>query len=342
MSKYFDETLKLHNRDLTVALAFSDTSAAESLFRKTAPPRAAAALRLGSGPRTSIALAQTLRHQFTEHDALGTFQESYRVLRTRLLRLQSERGLRSVVVTSSTKSEGKSAVSLNLAFSCAQLPEMKVLVIDSDIRSCGLSRLLDAPKGPGLSSVLSQKSEPEEAILATDLPNLHFLPCDSSPIPPAELLAGRRWSELIASCAETFSLVIVDAPPVLNLTDVDLIAAPCDGVLMVVRAQQTRTDLLQKATSQVDSRKLIGVILNGADEDRDTYTYGNASATARPILRPVSIVSRLFGRDGSEKHHNSLSAEPTPSQPAPPSLQPEAAQSTTPSSNDDASNKQGS
>ena len=321
MSKYFDETLKLNN--LEVALGSSPWSAAERVPGKTALPKGPA-LRLGNGQRSSIALSKTLRQQFTESDALGTFQESYRVLRTRLLRLQSERGLRSVVVTSSTKGEGKSAVSLNLAFSCAQLPEMKVLLIDSDIRSCGLSRLLNTPAGPGLPGVLLQESEPAEAILATDLPNLHFLPSNSTSIPPAELLASRRWSELIASCAETFSLVIVDAPPILNLTDADLIAAPCDGVLLVVRSQETRTDFLQRAASQVDSRKLVGVILNGAEGDRDTYTYGYAKAAAAPPPRRVPIVSRLFGSNGSDKQSHSSPAVVSTKQPASPSPQRDA------------------
>jgi capsular exopolysaccharide synthesis family protein len=207
---------------------------------------------------------------------------------------------------------------------------MKVLLIDADIRSCGLSQLLDAPKGQGLPEVLLQTAEPEEAILATDLANLYFLPCDVPSIPAAELLASRHWSELIASCAETFSLVIVDAPPILNLTDADLISAPCDGVVMVARSHETRTDFVQKATRQIDLRKLVGVILNGVAVERDTYTLGYGKAIPESTSRAIPVVSRLFGRNESNKSEDAASGVAPPAQPATPSLPSDAARRTTP------------
>lgn len=327
MSKYFDETLKLNS--LAVTSGPTSRSATEPLSGMTTSSRGFA-LGLRKGQRTSVALSAALRQEFTQCDDLGTFQESFRVLRTRLLRLQSQRGLHSVVVTSSTKGEGKSTVALNLAFTCAQLPEMKVLLIDADIRNCGLSQLLGAPKGPGLPEVLLQEAEPDEAILASDLPNLYVLPCDVTSISAPELLASRRWSELIASCAETFSLVIVDAPPILNLTDADLISAPCDGVVMVARSHETRTDFVQKATDQIDSRKLIGVILNGVGVERDTYTYGYGKPIpeSKPRLGPV--VSRLFGRNHSDENEEGPSAVALPAQPSTPSLSCDAPRPTTP------------
>lgn len=319
MSKYFDETLKLNN--LAVALGSALPSGAERLTTERLSGIATSsrgfALDLGKGQRASVALSRALRQEFTECDDLGTFQESFRVLRTRLMRLQAKRGLRSVVVTSATKGEGKSTVSLNLAFMCAQLPEMKVLLIDADIRSCGLSQLLEAPKGQTLPEVLLQKAEPDDAILATDLANLYFLPCDVTSIPAAELLASRHWSELIACCAETFSLVIVDAPPILNLTDADLISAPCDGVVMVARSHETRTDFVQKATRQIDLKKLVGIILNGVAVERDTYTYGYGKALPESTSRSIS---RLFGRNESDKSEEGPSAVMPPAEPAIPSL----------------------
>ena len=323
MSKYFDETQKLNS--LPVALGFALRRGAEG-------PTSSRdfAIDLGKGQRTSIVVSRALRQEFTECDDQGTFQESFRVLRTRLMRLQSKRGLRSVVVTSSTKGEGKSTVALNLAFACAQLPEMNVLLVDADIRSCGLSQLLGAPKGQSLHEVLLQTAEPDEAILATDLPNLYFLPCELTSIPSAELLASRRWSKLIASCAETFSLVVVDAPPILNLTDADLISAPCDGVVMVARSNETRTDLLQKATRQIDLRKLVGVILNGVEVERDTYTYGYGKAIPESTSRSIPVVSRLFGHNDSDKSEDGPSVVLPPAQPAEPSLPSDVVRSKTP------------
>jgi capsular exopolysaccharide synthesis family protein len=333
MSKYFDETVKLNSS--TTPLGSPARSVSQRVTNEQLPGQTSSSrgfdLDLRKDQRISIALSRALRQEFAQCGDLETFQESFRVLRTRLLRLQSKRGLRSVVVTSSTKGEGKSTVSLNLAFTCAQLPEMKVLLIDADIRGCGLSHLLGPPKGQGLPEVLLQKAELDEAILSTDLPNLYFLPCESTSIPPAELLASRRWSELIASCVETFSLVIVDAPPILNLTDADLISAPCDGVLMVARSHETRTDFIQKATCQIDSRKLIGVILNGTAAGPDTYTYGYNKPTPDSTPRPIPVVSRLFGRNDSDKNKDRSSAVVPPVQPATPSLPRDVARPTTPS-----------
>jgi Mrp family chromosome partitioning ATPase len=116
----------------------------------------------------------------------------------------------------------------------------------------------------------------------------------------------------------------------LNLTDADLISAPCDGVLMVARSHETRTDFVQKATCQIDSRKLIGVILNGTAAGPDTYTYGYNKPTPESTPRPIPVVSRLFGRNDSDKNNRSSAVVP-PVQPATPSLPRDAARPTTPS-----------
>jgi Mrp family chromosome partitioning ATPase len=108
--------------------------------------------------------------------------------------------------------------------------------------------------------------------------------------------------------------VIVDAPPILNLTDADLISAPCDGVVLVARSHETRTDFVQKATGQIDLKKLIGVILNGTAAGPDTYTYGYNKATPEYTPRPLSIVSHRFGRNDSDKNEDGSSAVVPPDQ----------------------------
>jgi capsular exopolysaccharide synthesis family protein len=150
---------------------------------------------------------------------------------------------------------------------------MRVLLIDSDMRSRGLTRLLDSPAGPGLSDVLAEKCEPQEAILGTDCPNLYVMPSGSPSVPSAEFLASSRWQELIAWCNESFKVTLVDSPPVLNLSDVELITAGCDGVLMVVRALHTKRDVLEKCSRQIDSKKLLGVVYNAAAGTNHEYNY---------------------------------------------------------------------
>lgn len=221
----------------------------------------------------TMPLADVIRDQFKGSTSLAPTQEAYRALRTRLMRLRQAQGLRSLVITSAMQGEGKTLTSFNLGLACAQLHGMRILLIDSDIRSSGLSRLLGSPAGPGLSEVLAGECDPAKAILATSSPNLYVMTSGTPSMPPAELLASSRWQGLMAWCSESFRLVVVDAPPVLDLSDVELISAGCDGIVMVVRAKQTRRDVLEKSATHLDAKKLLGVVYNGADGAGGRYNY---------------------------------------------------------------------
>jgi capsular exopolysaccharide synthesis family protein len=217
-----------------------------------------------------------LRERESSHYAV----EAFRALRTRLMRLQASKGLRSIALSSATPGEGKTVTTLNLGLCYAQLPDTRVLLIDGDLRSRRLTQCLGEPSAPGLAEVLSGEAHYDDAILATDNPNLHVLPAGNSPVGAPELLAGTAWKELIASCRESFKLILVDTPPVTPLADFELISAGCDGFVMVVRAHQAQRDVLQQAAGQIDKKKLLGVILNSTDAySRSSYyeQYGAPS-----------------------------------------------------------------
>ncbi len=276
MSKFFNESMKAWNAAL--ALDGADVATAQGPRQEKPPAVKAPTNDIGdaclvTAPKIDKPLADLLHSRFYGSDALEAAEESYRALRTRLLRMRAARSLRSVVITSSVQGEGKTLTALNLALSCAQLHEMRVLLVDGDVRTCGLTRTLGSPSGPGLSEVLVGECDPAKAILATDSRNLSVLSSGQASLPPAELFASRRWQELLSWCNESFSLVIVDSPPVLNLADVELITAACDGVLMVVRAQHTRRDVLRNAARQIDTKKLLGMVYNAAAESHHNYQY---------------------------------------------------------------------
>jgi len=208
--------------------------------------------------------------------------ESYRALRTRVLRHESTSGLRSIVVTSALAGEGKTVTTLNLAQCCAQIRDQRVLIVDADLRTRGLTRLLGL-SGPGLSDVLSGRLEFEDAAAGTDVGNLYVVGGGEATTSVPELLAETRWKEFMGWCAESFKLVIVDAPPILPVTDFELISTECDGVVMVVLARKTQRDLLQKAAAQVDKRKLLGVVFNATNhsrKERDYYSYYGQDANS--------------------------------------------------------------
>jgi protein-tyrosine kinase len=273
MSKYFDTTLKARSTVVSEDI-LKTASEPEAPKEKPVVVRKPASQQFDTTRKISIPLAKLPHVQFVNSNSVEPAEESYRALRTRVLRLGASQKLGSVVVTSAMQGEGKTLTSLNMALCCAQLHEMRVLLIDADIRSCGLSRALDIASKPGLADVLFGKCKPEEAVLATDRPNLYVLGSGAHTMPAAELFASGRWQEFVGWCNENFKLVIVDSPPVLNLSDVELITAGCDGVIMVVRAHKTKRQILQKCAGQIDSKKLIGVVYNGT-ETNTRYGYGH-------------------------------------------------------------------
>jgi capsular exopolysaccharide synthesis family protein len=202
--------------------------------------------------------------------------EAYGSLRTRVMKLQGSKGIRSLMLTSSVPSEGKTLTSLNLAVSCAKIHNLRILLVDGDLRSRGLSRLLKVPEGPGLSDLLGGKITADKAVLPTEHENLFVLGAGSLNGQPSELFAGHLWPEFVAWASQGYGIVIVDAPPIHSLSDAELISAGCDGVLMVVRALSTPREMAQKCVSRFDKRKLIGIVFNGlpSSPESDYGYYG--------------------------------------------------------------------
>jgi capsular exopolysaccharide synthesis family protein len=163
---------------------------------------------------------------------------------------------------------------MNLGLCCAQLPQERVLIVDADLRTGGLTALFDQPGAIGLAEVLAGKVTAEEAILATNQKNFFVLPAGTASSPPPELFTGSRWQELLARCSDLFEVVLIDTPPIMPLVDFELISAACQGVVVVVRAHYAQRETMQKSASSVDRKKLVGVVLNGADANEKPY-YGN-------------------------------------------------------------------
>jgi len=279
VSKFFNETQKAHqwaqqklvNQDLDVRQML------ESL--KQGPPIDAPLAQASLAHCRQVALrnGNAARLVLRQDDSLGAALDSYRGLRTKLMRAQSESGLRSIVITSSLPGEGKTLTTMNLGLCYAQLPQQRVLVIDGDMRTRGLTSMLDHPSSPGLAEILSGDVAPDEAIVATNQKNLFILPAGTVSSPSPELFTGRRWQEFLGHCGEMFKVILIDTPPILPLADFELISAACDGIVMVVRAHQGQRETLQKMASTLDTKKLLGVVFNATDvsvKDYDVHEYG--------------------------------------------------------------------
>ncbi len=281
MSKFFNETQKA-NQWTQQKLANQDMDVKEMLESLKQGPASGTQLadaRLNECRQVHVGNGNGARLVLHQGEASRAALEAYRGLRTRLMRAQAKTGLKSIVVTSSLPGEGKTLTTMNLGLCYAQLPQQRVLVIDADLRTCGLTSMLDHPSTPGLAEVLAGEVTPDEAIVATDQKNLFVLPAGTVLSSPPELFTGTHWQEFIARCSELFKVILIDTPPILPLADFELISAACDGVLMVVRAHHGQRETLQKTAGALDPKKLLGLVFNATDVSRkDYYGYGYGSS----------------------------------------------------------------
>lgn len=207
--------------------------------------------------------------------------EAYRTLRTRLLKLQEKTGLRSMVVTSTAQGEGKTLTSLNLGICFSHLQDKSILLVDCDLRTKGLSRLLGLEDSVGLSDLLESGPPFNTGVVRTDFPNLYFVPAGTSSTPATELFSRAYWKEFVAWCGETFSLTLADSPPILDLADTELIIAACESALVVTRAGKTKRQVLAKTLDQVGPKKLAGVVFNACEEAAAKNYYRYSSSGSR-------------------------------------------------------------
>lgn len=190
-------------------------------------------------------------------------QEAYKTLRTNI-RFSSAGKL--FCVTSGLAAEGKSITALNIAISFAEAGQ-KVLVIDADLRRPSMARLLIENGAPGLSNVLAGLCNEEEAIRKELMPNLDVLFSGEIPPNPSELLSSPRMEELLRRLSAQYDYIFVDTPPVNIVTDACVVGSLVDGVLFVVRQNQSDRDSVKQGVNQLNIAgvKLLGFVYNGVE-----------------------------------------------------------------------------
>jgi len=190
--------------------------------------------------------------------------EQYRIIRTKIFHQLA--GPSITVIASPGMGDGKTVTAVNLAASLAHKSEDKVILVDADLRLSKVHERLGISRGPGLAEVLSGACDLEDAMLQVEqLPNFYILPAGQAATNPTELLDCSNWHKLLIRLREEFHRTIVDSPPVEAVADYDLIAAHCDGVVLVVRPDHTSRPLLTSALAKVKG-KLIGVLINDVED----------------------------------------------------------------------------
>lgn len=188
--------------------------------------------------------------------------ERFRTLRSRLYKISSARKLKTVLITSCIAGEGKTFVASNLAQSIMQQPELRVLLIDADLRSPRLHQLFGAPNCPGLSDYLKSEADQYSVIQRGMKENLFLIPCGSQVSNPSELLLSEKMKQLLNLLAPCFDWIIIDSPPALPVHDASILADMVDGVLFVIRAGTTDAEIAERSAAEFQAKNLLGVVLN--------------------------------------------------------------------------------
>jgi protein-tyrosine kinase len=205
--------------------------------------------------------------------------EQYRSLRTRIKRAENGRVVRTIVVTSPSKGDGKSLTAANLALTMAQEFHQRVLLMDGDMRRPNVARMFGVPEGPGLTEVLTGTADLDAALLRLDDHRLTLLPAGTLDGHPAELLGSSGMRRVLDTLRTRFDRILIDMPPVAPLADVQVLTPMADGILLVVRAGVTEKPAIERALTGLDVGKVLGLVLNevggnGADGYRyDGYGY---------------------------------------------------------------------
>ena len=205
--------------------------------------------------------------------------EQFRTLRTNINFMAIDHPIKTLALTSANASEGKSTVTDNLAIVWAQTGQ-KVLLVDADLRRSTLHRTFNLDNREGLTTILTSRAHTIDLntiIQPSGIDNLSLLPSGPTPPNPAELLSSQRMKDFLKAARERYDMVIVDVPPMLVVTDTQVISRNLDAVVLVVKQGQTQKLGAKRAVEllKMAHANLLGYVMNDVVSDGSAgYGYG--------------------------------------------------------------------
>jgi capsular exopolysaccharide synthesis family protein len=181
--------------------------------------------------------------------------------------------LRTIVVTSPNPGDGKTTAAINLATVTALSLGRRVLLVDCDMRKPKVHLALGLRPQAGLAEVLTGSKSLDEAILKVENLNLDVLAVRGRPPNPSELLSSANMVELVEELAKRYDRVILDTPAALGMPDAKAVSEYADGIVLVVRADVTSRRDVESSIELIDRRRLLGLLLNGAQMTQGRYGY---------------------------------------------------------------------
>ncbi|RRK09249.1 tyrosine-protein kinase family protein [Lactiplantibacillus garii] len=211
----------------------------------------------------------------TVNEPMSVITEQIKTIRTNVNFAANDVNLRTLMVTSAMLGEGKSTVSANLAVEYAK-EGMKVLLVDGDLRRPTIHKTFGLVNQRGLSSWLANQVDDVNDAIHPIMDNLFVMTSGPKPPNPAELLGGLKMTDFLTTATRKLDLVIVDAPPVLPVTDSQLLASKVDGTVLVVRQNVAQKAAVRDAMTTLKRSKanLLGAVLNDVQDHSHRGYYG--------------------------------------------------------------------
>ena len=229
---------------------------------------------LGSVPRVSGRRSTFAQGQCVALEPASPAAEAYRTIRAVAYYSESIRKAKTLLITSPIQGEGKTTLTSNLGIAMAQAGQ-RTLIIDADFRRPTQQDVFGVPEGPGLAGVLRGETSLDEAIQETAIGRLDVLTAGESPANPSEMLGSVEFTNVLATLSRTYDRILLDSPPVVPVADAAILAAMCDGTLLVLKAGVSIRRTARHAQDNLlhVGANVVGVVVNAVPRGQDSYGY---------------------------------------------------------------------